>query len=172
MPEIEQVRSKEALEKELNSLKQLSVYEEVREPENCKTIGCRWVFKKKVDADGNLRYRARLVAKGYSQTSNDYNQVFAPALRPETLRFVLTYATKHNLVSRHVDIETAYLYAYLQHTIYMKIPPSIEKKGKCWLLRKNLYGLRHSGYEWNQHLSKTLKGNGFSQGKADPCLFI
>ena len=87
---------------------------EVVQLADTKIIGCQWILK---NADGNLRYRARLVAKGYSQTSSDYNQVFAPALRPETLRFVLAYAAKHNLVSRHVDIETAYLNADLQHKI-------------------------------------------------------
>ena len=44
-------------------------------------------------------------------------------------------------------------------------------KGKCWLLKKSLYGLRQSGYEWNKHLTRTLLSNGFTQGKADPCLF-
>ena len=124
-----------------------------------------------MNADGNLRYRARLVAKGYSQTSSDYDEVFAPALRPETLRFVLAYAAKHNLVLRQVDIETAYLNADLQHTIYMKLPPNIEKKGKCWLLKKSLYGLKQSGHEWNKHLIRTLIGEGFLQDKADPSLF-
>ena len=89
LPTSEQEKWNKALEKELNSLKEPKVYEEVLQPADAKVVGCRWVFKKKIDADGNLRYRARLVAKGYSQTSSDYDQVFAPALRPETLRFVL-----------------------------------------------------------------------------------
>ena len=31
--------------------------------------------------------------------------------------------------------------------------------------------MKQSGYEWNKHLTRTLIGEGFSQGKADPCLF-
>ena len=60
-----------------------------------------------------------------------------------------------------------------QHKIYMKMLPSIENsEGKYWMLKKMLYGLKQSGYVWHQHLSKTLKNNGFTQGIGDPCLFI
>jgi hypothetical protein len=33
-----------------------------------KPIGCKWVFKKNINSDGNVeKYKVRLVAKGYSQ---------------------------------------------------------------------------------------------------------
>jgi hypothetical protein len=28
-------------------------------------IGCKWVFKTKTNADGSLRYKARLIINGY-----------------------------------------------------------------------------------------------------------
>ena len=36
--------------------------------ERVKLIGCKWVFKRKIDMDGKVQmYKARLVAKGYNQ---------------------------------------------------------------------------------------------------------
>jgi len=37
-------------------------------PYGCKPLGCKWVFKKKLRPDGTIeKYKARLVAKSYSQ---------------------------------------------------------------------------------------------------------
>nr|GEX06537.1 hypothetical protein [Tanacetum cinerariifolium] len=49
-------------------------------PPNGKTIGSKWLFKKKTDMDGNIHtYKARLVAKGYTQTPRiDYEETFSP----------------------------------------------------------------------------------------------
>ncbi|GJV53746.1 retrotransposon protein, putative, ty1-copia subclass [Tanacetum coccineum] len=47
-------------------------------PPNGKTVGSKWLFKKKTDMDGAVyTYKARLVAKGYTQTSGiDYEETF------------------------------------------------------------------------------------------------
>uniref|UniRef100_A0A2H6N891 Reverse transcriptase Ty1/copia-type domain-containing protein n=1 Tax=Micrurus carvalhoi TaxID=3147026 RepID=A0A2H6N891_9SAUR len=73
----------------------------------------------------------------------------------------------------HLDVETAYLNAPLQHTIYLKKPLGIKTDDKtdCWRLKKSLYGLKQSGYEWNQCIVKELTQIRFVAGMADPCLF-
>ena len=58
-------------------------------PPGCKSIGCRWIFRKKLKSDGTLdKYKARLVAKGFNQLKdNDYFDTFAPIAR---ITFYLT----------------------------------------------------------------------------------
>jgi len=57
-----------AMEDELASMKKNGVWDLVDLPAGCKTVGCKWVFKTKRNANGEVeRYRARLVAKGYNQ---------------------------------------------------------------------------------------------------------
>ena len=53
---------------EMNSMSQNKVWSLVDLPNGCRTIGCKWVFKTKRDAKGQLeRYKIRLVAKGDNQ---------------------------------------------------------------------------------------------------------
>ncbi|MCI21473.1 copia-type polyprotein, partial [Trifolium medium] len=63
-------------------------------PEGTKAIGVKWIFKTKYNEMGQIdKYKARLVAKGYTQKYGiDYNEVFAPVTRWETIRIVLALA--------------------------------------------------------------------------------
>jgi hypothetical protein len=57
----------EAMREELNSMKKNNVWELVSLPNNRKPIGCKWIFKRKLNAMGKIeKYKARLVAKGFT----------------------------------------------------------------------------------------------------------
>ena len=67
----------------MRALNKNETWEVVDLPKGEKTVGCKWVFTIKYDADDNLeRYKARLVAKGFTQTYGvDYSKTFAPVAK-------------------------------------------------------------------------------------------
>ena len=68
MSSSEREKWKDAMDKEIRSIKANEVWELVELPKGKKTIGCKWVYKRKVGIDESVeKYKARLVAKGYSQ---------------------------------------------------------------------------------------------------------
>jgi hypothetical protein len=59
-------------------------------------IGCQWVYKIKRRADGAIdRYKARLVAQGFTQQEGiDYSETFSLVVKPTTIQLVLTIAAQ------------------------------------------------------------------------------
>ncbi|KAL0363827.1 UNVERIFIED_CONTAM: Copia protein [Sesamum angustifolium] len=59
---------REAMDKELEALEISHIWDFTVLPEGKHAIGSRWVFKVKLKQDGSIdRYKARLIAKGYTQ---------------------------------------------------------------------------------------------------------
>ncbi|CAI7838475.1 unnamed protein product [Closterium sp. NIES-53] len=85
---------KKAMESELKSIEKNGTWELVELPEARKAITSKWLSKIKFDADGKIeRYKSRLVAKGYQQKEKvDYKELFAPVVKPTTLRTSLAGA--------------------------------------------------------------------------------
>lgn len=166
-----------AMKSELESHEENSTWDALVElPAGRKVVGCRWVFKLKRDAAGEVtKHKARLVAQGYSQQfGEDYDQVFAPVTSHVTLRMLLALASKIKMTLRHFDIKTAYLYGDLDQELFMRQPPGYEVKGKeHWVcrLKKSIYGLKQSARCWNQKLHSVLVKMGFQQSGADQCLY-
>ena len=83
------------MNEELNSIEKNNTWELVELPKNKKAIGVKWVYKVKVNPKGEVvRYKARLVARGFLQRQGiDYEEVFAPVARLETVRVVVAHAS-------------------------------------------------------------------------------
>ena len=69
-------------------------------------------------------------------------------------------------------METAFLHADLKEELYMKIPEEFATDGKCWRLRKAIYGLKQSGKQWNVMIDGVLHGCGFKRCVKDPCVYV
>ena len=109
-----------AINSELNSLKENNTWSEIRLPPEKHKIQTRWLFKIKKDINNNpVRYKARLVAKGYEQEQGiDYNETFAPVVKIQSLRLLITIAVNEGLEIHHIDISTAFLYGELTEEVY------------------------------------------------------
>ena len=88
----------EAISKELTSLEAARTWDVVECPKGVNIIGCKWVFKIKRNAAGEIdKYKARLVAKGYSQVQGvDYNKTYTPVARLSSLCTVLAIAARND----------------------------------------------------------------------------
>lgn len=170
------VEWKKAMEEELGSIEANETWDLVELPAGRRAIGCKWVYKLKRNENGVIvRYKARLVAQGFSQQfGTDYDQVFAPVVRQTTFRTLLSVAAKRNMAVKQFDVKTAFLNGNLEEEIYMKQPPGYVVNGmesKVCRLKKSLYGLKQAARSWNQRLNEVLVENGFQRCEADPCLY-
>jgi hypothetical protein len=114
-----------------------------------------------------VKYKARLVAKGYVQRQGvDYEDVFAPVARLETMRLLLALAAQEEWKVHHVDVKSAFLNGDLMEEVYVEQPIGYEKKGeeeKVYKLKKVLYRLKQEPRAWNSKLDQCLVSLGFKR---------
>ena len=169
----------QAIEAEYNSLVKSETWELVIPPNDACIVGSKWVFKVKRNANGEVdRYKARLVAQGYSQSYGiDYEEVFSPVVRYSSIRTLLTLANAHDLEIHQMDVTTAFLNGSLEHDIYnyMKQPEGFvdpRYPDHVCKLKRSIYGLKQSARCWNQTLDIFLLKNGYRKGSADSCIYV
>lgn len=162
---------------ELNSMKKNDVWELVELPNGCKPIGCKWVFKTKLDPNGNIeRHKARLVAKGYTQKEGiDYRETFSPVSRKDSLRTVMALVSHFDLELHQMDVKTTFLNGDLHEDVYMSQPEGFISKGHEHLvckLKKSIYGLKQSSRQWYLKFDKVMKRNDFIKNQVDQCIYL
>jgi hypothetical protein len=138
-----------AKKEEMNSMKSNRVWDLVELPNGVKAIGCKWVFKTKKDSLGNIeRYKARLIAKGFTQKEGiDYTETFSPVSKKDSLRVILTLVAHFDLELQKMDVKTAFLNGDLEEEVYMKQPegfPSSDGEQLVCKLKKSIYDLKQA----------------------------
>jgi hypothetical protein len=111
----------EAMKSELGSMSKNQVRTLVDPPSDHKAVECKWIFKKKTDADGYVTvYKARLVAKGFRQVQGvDYNVTFSPVAMFKSIRILLAIAMFHDYEIWQMDVKTAFLNGNIDEALYM-----------------------------------------------------
>ena len=167
-----------AMEEEYNSLIENGTWVLTELPQDRSVIKSRWVYKLKPSYLNLIpaRYKARFVAKGYSQKQEiDYKETFAPVVKHDSLRVVLSLVAAYDLEMLQLDVTTAFLHGELAEEIYIEQPEGFIKPGhesSVCCLKKCLYGLKQSPRIWNQKFNSFLVKYGLQSSTADPCVYI
>jgi hypothetical protein len=167
---------KEAVQNEMDLILSNGTWELSARPHGCKPVGCKWVFKKKLRPNGTIeKYKATLVAKGYTQREGeDYFDAYSPVARLTTIRVLLSMAASYGLIVHLMDVKTAFLNGELEEEIYMDQPDGFMVKGEerkvCKLL-KSLYGLKQEPKQWHEKFGRTLTSVGFVINEANKCVY-
>jgi hypothetical protein len=112
-------------------------------------VGCEWVFKKKLRSNGTIdKYKARLVAKSYTQKEGeDFFDTYSSVVRLTTICVLLSLAASHGLLIHQMNVKTTFLNGELEDKIYMAQSDGFVVKGqedKVCKLMKSLYGLKQA----------------------------
>ncbi|KAI3510732.1 hypothetical protein L1887_17865 [Cichorium endivia] len=166
----------QAMQDELNEFERNKVWRLVLTPEKASVLGIKWVFRNKLDKEGNvIQNKARLVVKGYCQEEGiKYEDTFAPVARLESVRIFLAYAAHKGFDVYQMDVKCAFLNGELEETYYVEQPPgfvSNKHPDHCYVLDKAVYGLKEAPRAWYETLTRFLKQSKFKQGSVDPTFF-
>ncbi|CAI5951623.1 unnamed protein product [Closterium sp. NIES-64] len=134
------------------SWKSIGTYVDAVPPPGGNIVSGMWIFRVKRPPGSPPIFKARYVARGFSQGQGvDYFQTFSPTPKMTTLR------------------------GSLHEEIWLHRPPGFTgtfPPGTQWSLRRPVYGLRHAPREWHDTLRTTLAALGFAPSTADPSLFL
>lgn len=165
----------DAIKAELDAHSKNQTWSIVVKPEGAHEITAKWIFKKKLAPDGQVeRFKARLVARGFSQVAGlDYFEIFAPVVRMDSIRLLFALAAQSNLMFYQFDIATAFLNGIIEEELYLKPPEGVEvPAGHTLKLNRSLYGLKQSPRCWNKRLKELVRGFNMEPTSADPCVFV
>jgi hypothetical protein len=87
------------MDEELDQIEKNDTWELVPRPKNKNVISTKWVFRNKLNEDGQVtRDKARLVCKGYAQIEGiNFEETYAPVAIMEAIRLLLAYACSKNV---------------------------------------------------------------------------
>ncbi|XP_042513686.1 uncharacterized mitochondrial protein AtMg00820-like [Macadamia integrifolia] len=117
-----------AMEKELDQIEKNKTWTLVPRPADKNVIGTKWVFKNKLNEDGQVvRNKARLVCKGYAQVKGiDFEETFAPVARMEAIRLFLALAVHRGFRVYQMDVKSAFLNGMLEEEVYIEQPDGFQ----------------------------------------------
>ncbi|CAI7761869.1 unnamed protein product, partial [Closterium sp. NIES-53] len=165
-----------AMDAEMASWKSTGTYVDAVPPPGANIVSGMWIFRVKRPPGSPPVFKARYVARGFSQRQGvNYFQTFSPTPKMTTLRVLLHVAAQRDYELHSLDFSTAFLQGSLHEEIWLRRPPGFTgsfPSGTQWSLRRPVYGLRQAPREWHDTLRATLAALGFAPSTADPSLFL
>ncbi|GJW40335.1 retrotransposon protein, putative, ty1-copia subclass [Tanacetum coccineum] len=166
----------DAMNAEIQSMMDNMIWVLVDLPPGCKTVGSKWIFKKKTNMDGIVHtYKARLVAKGYTQLYGvDYEETFSPVADIRAIRILISIVAFYDYEIWQMDVKTAFLNGYLGEDIYVVQPEGFldpNHPRKVCKLQRSIYGIKQASRSWNKRFDEEIKRFGFDQNLDEPCVY-
>ncbi|MCR2847927.1 hypothetical protein KN825_15195, partial [Weizmannia coagulans] len=166
----------DAMNSEMQSMYDNQVWTLIDAPEGIKTIGCKWVFKRKTDMDGKVHtYKARLVAKGFKQTHGiNYDETFSPVAMSKSIRSLIVIATYYDYEIWQMDVKTTFLNGNLLEDVYMTQPEGFvqsKDSNKVCKLQRSIYGLKQASRSWNLRFDESVKEFGYIKNEDEPYVY-
>ncbi|KAL0401962.1 UNVERIFIED_CONTAM: Retrovirus-related Pol polyprotein from transposon RE2 [Sesamum latifolium] len=164
----------EAMKSEMDSMGSNQVWTLVDPPKGVKPVGCKWVYRRKLGADGEVTaFKARLVAKGYSQRPGvDFEETSSPIAMAKSIRILLAIAAWYNYEIWQMDVKTAFLNGFIEEEIFMDQSEGFTAVGeeqKVCRLQRSIYGLKQAFRSWNTRFNEVIRGYNFIKNDYDPC---
>nr|GEV33941.1 hypothetical protein [Tanacetum cinerariifolium] len=147
----------DAMNVEMQSMKDNDVWVLVELPPNTRTVGSMWLFKKKTDMDGAIYvFKARLVAKGFTQTYGvDYEETFFSVVDIRGLRILIAIAAYYDYEIWQMDVKTSFLNGHLFEEVYMEQPDSFVNP-------------KYPNHQFDDEIEKF----DFTQTPDEPCVYL
>nr|GEX37367.1 retrotransposon protein, putative, Ty1-copia subclass [Tanacetum cinerariifolium] len=166
----------DAMNVEIQSMKDNDVWVLVELPPNARTVGSKWRFKKKIDMDGTVYvFKACLVAKGFTQTYEvDYEETFSPVADIRAIRILIAIAAYYDYEIWQIDIKTAFLNGNLSEEVYMEQPEgfvNLKYPNHVCKLKRFIYELKQASRQWNKRFNDEIKKFDFTQNHDEPCVY-
>jgi hypothetical protein len=110
------------MNEELDQIEINQTWELVPRPKDKNVIGTKWVYKNKMNEDGQvIRNKARLVCKGYSQVEGvEYEETFSPVARLEAIRMFLSFSSYKKFKVYQLDVKSTFLNGNLEEEAYIE----------------------------------------------------
>ncbi|CAI7807290.1 unnamed protein product [Closterium sp. NIES-53] len=163
-----------AMDAEMASWKSTGTYVDEVPPPRANIVSGMWIFRVKRPTGSPPTFKARYVARGFSQRQGvEFFQTFSPTPKMTTLQLLLHIAAQRDYELHSLDFSTAFLHGSLHEEIWLRRPPGFTGSfpaGTQWSFRRPLYGLREAPREWHDTLRTTLAAVGFAPSTADPSL--
>ncbi|CAI7755512.1 unnamed protein product, partial [Closterium sp. NIES-53] len=161
-----------AMDAEMASYRSTGTYVDEVPPPGANVVDGMWIFRMKRPSGSPPFFKARYVARGFSQREEvDFFQTFAPTPKMTTLRVLLHVAAQRDNELHSLDFSTAFLQGSQHEEVWLCHPSAFIgtfPPGTQWRLRRPVYGLCHAPREWHDTLRSTLSGLVFQPSSADP----
>ncbi|KAL0463012.1 UNVERIFIED_CONTAM: Retrovirus-related Pol polyprotein from transposon RE2, partial [Sesamum latifolium] len=176
MSDIDSDKWLEAMKSEMDSMGSNQVWTLVDPPKGVRPVGCKWIYKHKLGADGEVTaFKARLVAKGYTQRPGvDFEETYSSVAMTKSIRILLAIAALYDYEIWQMDVKMAFLNGFVEEEIFMDHPEDFATVGeeqKVCRLQRSIYGLKQASQSWNTRFDEVIRGYDFIKNDCDPCIY-